>query len=882
MPILINDNTAVVQYTATSGQTVFVVPYEFFEVGDLKVYNGDTLLAYNASPSSASQYSVIGAGVTGGGSITLGAPGASVSNVITISRDIPIKRVTDFPNAGPFNIEALNTELDKQIAMMQELERDIDRSIAVPLGESSLDLPSAADRANRFFAFDGDGNPLAALGEMGNTPVGAFGETLVSNATAADARADLSVKSIAEYSAADGATYIGFDPAGTSPVATSVDSKLLEFDSACNLVNEFGLLAAHDAFRKLETTATSGPFYVGITGYGDSMADPSNYMFGVMCRALQMRYGVGGVFSPGLGQTFLGATWAFGGGATQPRNDYTYFPGANQINMPAGSTASMTTAVLSITSITRNDGTFPREYDQIDQRVNFTTQFRTVRCFYLKRPGDGSLTFTLSQTSVTGYSPVVVSCNAALELAYTDITVIDRGAPITLSVSSSGATCLFVGAVFLRESGVLAWSSQVGGSTMEQQKTYITNGNYSTTYRQLCQGLSTALFVHAQRVTPDSNYQTNYTQVFDALDTIPATSQFVLGEPPQIPAGTPNVSTINNYLRVTCLSRGYAFYDQNRALGGTTAVLTTLGWGDGDGVHLDPPAWRYLAGKILKEVDFFRIGGNKLDASPLTMGQLLKQMGQLQAMVNIGSSTIYARAGTTIDGGTTSGGYTYVADNSKGFNFNSAAALGASAGRVGNIITNSPFIRTTDQSVYISFVGFRNLSLPAGVRAFALFGVTSTFSTLTTLNQRCFGFECAKGSDVGSPGGVTTEVMRLLSSNGTTTVYGPWVNAIEAGTSPTSQTGLNIVVGWNRRKQQLELYRRAPSETSPVSILANTDLTANMTAGAWANLAIVGEDAGNVPVATGYFAVNEIKTNADNTVYGLIGNNLIGTQFPGY
>lgn len=164
MSILINDNTAVVQYTATSGQTVFVVPYEFFEVGDLKVYNGDTLLAYNASPSSASQYSVIGAGVTGGGSITLGAPGASVSNVITISRDIPIKRVTDFPSAGPFNIEALNTELDKQIAMMQELERDIDRSIAVPLGESILDLPSAADRANRFLAFDSSGDPIISTG----------------------------------------------------------------------------------------------------------------------------------------------------------------------------------------------------------------------------------------------------------------------------------------------------------------------------------------------------------------------------------------------------------------------------------------------------------------------------------------------------------------------------------------------------------------------------------------------------------------------------------------------------------------------------------------------------------------------------------------------
>jgi hypothetical protein len=165
MPILINDNTARVQYTATAGQTVFIVPYEFFEVGDLKVYNGDTLLAYNVSPSSASQYSVTGAGVTGGGSITLGAPGAAVSNVITIVRDIPIKRITDFPNAGPFNIQALNAELDKLTAVQQNLETDLDNRV-IRLGDSDTPntlsaLPNKAARQNKLLGFDVQGQPTA-------------------------------------------------------------------------------------------------------------------------------------------------------------------------------------------------------------------------------------------------------------------------------------------------------------------------------------------------------------------------------------------------------------------------------------------------------------------------------------------------------------------------------------------------------------------------------------------------------------------------------------------------------------------------------------------------------------------------------------------------
>jgi hypothetical protein len=125
MAINISDVEPRVQYTATSGQTSFTVPFEFFVNEDLKVYNGTTLLTFNASPSSASQYSVTGAGVTGGGSITLGGSGATLNDIITISRDIAIARTTDFPTSGAFQIASLNEELDKIVAMCGQLERDL-------------------------------------------------------------------------------------------------------------------------------------------------------------------------------------------------------------------------------------------------------------------------------------------------------------------------------------------------------------------------------------------------------------------------------------------------------------------------------------------------------------------------------------------------------------------------------------------------------------------------------------------------------------------------------------------------------------------------------------------------------------------------------------
>ena len=167
MAILINDNSARVQYTATSGQTNFTVPFEFFDNSDLIVYNGSTVLSFAGSPANASQYSVTGAGVTGGGSITLGSPGATAGNIITIIRDIPIERVSDFPLSGPFNIEGLNTTLDKMTAMMQQVETTVNAR-ALILSDTdtptSLDkIPAKATRASKLLGFDASGNPIAVV-----------------------------------------------------------------------------------------------------------------------------------------------------------------------------------------------------------------------------------------------------------------------------------------------------------------------------------------------------------------------------------------------------------------------------------------------------------------------------------------------------------------------------------------------------------------------------------------------------------------------------------------------------------------------------------------------------------------------------------------------
>ena len=161
MAITISDTEPRVQYTATSGQTSFSVPFEFFTNADIKVFNGTTQLTYNASPSSASQYSVSGAGVSGGGSITLGGSGATLNDVITIYRDLAIARSTDFPTSGAFQISSLNDELDKIIAMCQQLERDLKfspRAAATTANTFDITFPNLA--ANKVLSVNSAGNGL--------------------------------------------------------------------------------------------------------------------------------------------------------------------------------------------------------------------------------------------------------------------------------------------------------------------------------------------------------------------------------------------------------------------------------------------------------------------------------------------------------------------------------------------------------------------------------------------------------------------------------------------------------------------------------------------------------------------------------------------------
>lgn len=151
MTINLSDNDPRISYSVAQGvtQTSFTVPFEFFDNDDLNVFVDGTL------KTITTDYTVSG-GDGSTGTVTISVTGATGGSTVVITRSIDLDRTTDFPSSGPFNIAALNTELDRLIAITADLKDKTDRSLQLTDYdfEANLKLPERADRLGAVLSFN--------------------------------------------------------------------------------------------------------------------------------------------------------------------------------------------------------------------------------------------------------------------------------------------------------------------------------------------------------------------------------------------------------------------------------------------------------------------------------------------------------------------------------------------------------------------------------------------------------------------------------------------------------------------------------------------------------------------------------------------------------
>ena len=129
------------QYTATSGQTVFIYDFKIYDDDEVVVQSGSTTLTLTT------HYTVQDAGEDAGGTITL-VTGATAGDTITITGNSMVERDTTFTQGGDFNASAINGEYNKLDNIASELVTQAGGyfHLAVPTAATSKIVPAASTR----------------------------------------------------------------------------------------------------------------------------------------------------------------------------------------------------------------------------------------------------------------------------------------------------------------------------------------------------------------------------------------------------------------------------------------------------------------------------------------------------------------------------------------------------------------------------------------------------------------------------------------------------------------------------------------------------------------------------------------------------------------
>lgn len=203
----VNDINPIHQYVATANQTDFVFTYVIYATSDIKVYLNDVLkteatdYTVKNSDGSAITAADIADGLAGGKVVF--NSGLTLDDNVTLFRDIPAERTTGFTQSGAFSSDAMNLALNKLVALIQQVQRDGDRTIRQSpsdIGDSPIELPPLEERKGKYAFFNNTSGVLEAGpgASVGDYAVSEFGQALIDDADASTALTTLGISAFAK------------------------------------------------------------------------------------------------------------------------------------------------------------------------------------------------------------------------------------------------------------------------------------------------------------------------------------------------------------------------------------------------------------------------------------------------------------------------------------------------------------------------------------------------------------------------------------------------------------------------------------------------------------------------------------------------------------
>ena len=192
----VSSSTARVSYSGNGSTQAFAVPFYFLSSSHLLVTLRSSA-GVETPQVLGTDYTVTGAGVLTGGTVTMTTAPASGATLVIV-RNVPLTQETDLQPNDRLPAETLEQTVDKLTMITQQLDEASDRAIKFPVSDSSsfdTTLPVSSTRAGKYFKFGSTGaisldSVAPGYATAVVTDFGAVGDDSTVNTTAIQAAID--------------------------------------------------------------------------------------------------------------------------------------------------------------------------------------------------------------------------------------------------------------------------------------------------------------------------------------------------------------------------------------------------------------------------------------------------------------------------------------------------------------------------------------------------------------------------------------------------------------------------------------------------------------------------------------------------------------------
>jgi hypothetical protein len=166
----VSSATSRVSYNGDGSTTAFSFPYYFLVSTDLKVYLRSAA-GVETLQTPTTHYTVAGAGVSAGGTVTfVTAPASGVT--VVIYRDPPITQTTDYSDGDEFPAASHENALDKLTMLIQRIASRFGRVISLAETSSSSSVSIGDPIAGEYLRWNGAGTAIESTSVV--TPNGTY------------------------------------------------------------------------------------------------------------------------------------------------------------------------------------------------------------------------------------------------------------------------------------------------------------------------------------------------------------------------------------------------------------------------------------------------------------------------------------------------------------------------------------------------------------------------------------------------------------------------------------------------------------------------------------------------------------------------------------